>query len=281
MKNKRAVVLWTGGKDCNLALHEARKSGYKIIALVTFAMGDARFRAHPIHVMKQQARAIGIEHILMPVKEPYEESYERAIAEIKEKYNIQTIITGDIAEVHGNTNWITERSKPSGINVFLPLWHLGREKILQNIFTLNFKVIFSCVKEPWFTSGWLGRGLNSEVLTELHSIHRQKGLDICGEQGEYHTLVLDSPEYYAELSLDSFIEKKEEDIMYLEIENTSLRKKGGRKKTCPRCQTLFPCLTENCWCSKLPQIMPLSTDEDCLCPDCLKIEIQNKIEVAI
>jgi uncharacterized protein (TIGR00290 family) len=222
MKNKRAVVLWTGGKDCNLALHEARKAGYEIICLITFAMGDANFRAHPLHFMKQQAHALNIPHVVISVNEPYKESYENAIAEIKKKYAIETIVTGDIAEIHGNTNWITDRSKPSGINVFLPLWHLEREQILNKLFDLNFKILFSCVKEPWFTTSWLSRELNAESLKELNSIHKLKGLDICGEQGEYHTLVLDSPEYHSELFIDSYTEQRAKEIMYMDIGNVSM-----------------------------------------------------------
>jgi hypothetical protein len=50
------------------------------------------------------------------------------------------------------------------------------------------------------------------------------------------------------------------------------------KKTCHRCQAVFSCWKENCWCEKLPQVIkPLSENEDCLCPDCLKIEIENKL----
>jgi diphthine-ammonia ligase len=218
----RAIVLWTGGKDCNLALHEARKKGYEIIALITFTMGDGRFLAHPIQVMTQQAKALNLPHVIVPVNEPYKESYEEAIAGIKLMYDIQTIVTGDIAEIHGNTNWITERSAPSGVQVYLPLWHLEREQILQRLIALNFKTIFSCVKEPWFTSEWLGRSLTIETLHQLKILHERNGLDLCGEQGEYHTLVLDGPEYTYRLNIDSYTAQKQEEIMYMEIENLSL-----------------------------------------------------------
>ena len=110
LKNNRAVVLWTGGKDSNLALYEAKNQGYDIIALISFDIGNSRFRAHPVAVMEKQANALGIPHKVIPVNEPYKESYEKAILEIKEDYQIATIITGDIAEIHGNTNWITERN---------------------------------------------------------------------------------------------------------------------------------------------------------------------------
>lgn len=223
---RRAVVLWTGGKDCNLALYEAKMMGYEIVSLITFAMSNARFRAHPLAVMKKQSDALGIPHATLSLSKPYKESYEEAILQIKNHHQVDTIVTGDIAEVHGNTNWITERSKPAGINVLLPLWHLDRQQILHTLFFLGFKIIFSCVKEPWFTSEWLGKKLNTELLPALYKIHELNGLDICGEQGEYHTLVLDAPSYTKEIIIDSFTEQKEEGIMYMEINKISLQEKN-------------------------------------------------------
>jgi hypothetical protein len=49
-----------------------------------------------------------------------------------------------------------------------------------------------------------------------------------------------------------------------------------RNKICSRCDTVFSCYMENCWCSKLPNIMPMSENEDCYCPECLKKMITEK-----
>ncbi len=223
--NKRAVVSWTGGKDCNLALLEAKRMGYELVSLITFAMDNARFRAHPLAVMKKQAEALGIPHAVVSLSEPYKESYEEAILQIKNYYGINTIITGDIAEIHGNTNWMTERSKPAQVNVLLPLWHLERQHILNKLFNATIKMVFSCVKEPWFTSDWLGKEFTQDIVPELTKIHALKGLDICGELGEYHTLVLDSPLYTHEIVIDSFSEQKDDMIMYMEINRISMREK--------------------------------------------------------
>ena len=225
MLNKKAAVLWTGGKDCNLALYEAKNKGYDVVALITFAMGNARFLAHPIHFMKQQAQALNIPHVVILVQEPFKESYEAAIAQLRETYGIDTLVTGDIAEVHGNSNWITERSKPSGMNVYLPLWHLEREHILQKLIELDFKTIFSCVKEPWFGKEWLGKEVSYEILEKLKVIHQLKGLDICGEQGEYHTLVLDGPEYKQELIIDSYTSHQEDNMVYMKMDKIVLQEK--------------------------------------------------------
>jgi len=226
--SKQAAALWTGGKDCNLALYEAKAAGYNITSLVTFVMGEGKFKAHPIEIMKLQAEALSLPYFLIPVGEPYKESYEKANKELKEQQGIDTLITGDIAEVHGNSNWITDRSKPAGVNVVLPLWHLDREQLLKRLFSLNFKVIFSCVKEPWFTAEWLGRELNENTVEEMRTIDN---LDLCGEQGEFHTLVLDGPSYKSAIEIESFIPQKEDEIFFMDMKGVSLKHKREYEPT--------------------------------------------------
>ena len=53
-----------------------------------------------------------------------------------------------------------------------------------------------------------------------------------------------------------------------------------RKKVCPNCGDVFSCFSENCWCSKLPNIIPLTETSQCMCPKCLDGTIKEKIENA-
>ncbi len=50
-------------------------------------------------------------------------------------------------------------------------------------------------------------------------------------------------------------------------------------KKCARCEQEFECGFEEgkstCWCFALPHVIPLSEDEGCLCPDCLKKKIEE------
>ena len=46
---------------------------------------------------------------------------------------------------------------------------------------------------------------------------------------------------------------------------------------CPECNTEFECganNTEPCWCTKLPNIVPLDSSA-CLCPACLELKIKE------
>lgn len=57
----------------------------------------------------------------------------------------------------------------------------------------RFQSYFSCVKKPWFNEEWLGRELNMETLERLKDLSAKQGIDLCSENGEYHTLVLTAP----------------------------------------------------------------------------------------
>jgi diphthamide synthase (EF-2-diphthine--ammonia ligase) len=53
---KKAMVSWTGGKDCALSLFMAKRSGFEISGLVTFIPAGSNFRAHPLDVLKNKPK---------------------------------------------------------------------------------------------------------------------------------------------------------------------------------------------------------------------------------
>ncbi len=220
-----AAVLWTGGKDSALALHEARQAGCCVRCLVTFAPPKPDFLAHPVSFMKLQAEALALPHWLWPVHEPFHEGYEAGLHWLKATMGIDTVVTGDIAEVAGHPNWIRERARPVGMNVLTPLWGRDRSELLQRLLALQFKVIFSCVKTRWLGAEWVGRDLDPEAIASLRALRQQNGLDLCGEEGEYHTLVTDAPEFNRRVRLGAFQVRERGDLAYLEMERVELTDK--------------------------------------------------------
>jgi len=216
--SKHTAVSWTGGKDSSLALYEAKLLGYAVTSLVTFAPNKPEFHAHPLDFMKYQADALGIPHYTLTIEEPFKESYEKAIHFLRERYGITTLITGDIAEVDGHPNWIRECSAYSGVNVLTPLWGCDRLELLNRLLTYRFKLIFSCVKKPWFTDdSLLGRELNKDSLEQLCRINAETGLDPCGENGEYHTIVVDGPLFKRKIRILKSRPVKMEGYWFLDI----------------------------------------------------------------
>ena len=53
-------------------------------------------------------------------------------------------------------------------------------------------------------------------------------------------------------------------------------------KKCPECNAAFTCSPSDCWCSKLPPVMPMIENAECYCPACLEQIISTmKIEKSI
>lgn len=53
---------------------------------------------------------------------------------------------------------------------------------------------------------------------------------------------------------------------------------------CSSCGDNFICESknpDNCWCMKLPTLMPLNTQKDCECPNCLSLSISRKLQLYI
>jgi diphthine-ammonia ligase len=226
IKPKQASVLWTGGKDSALALYEAQLMGYNVVNLVTFAPVGENFRAHPLDFMAHQAEALSISHSIIGTKEAFKKNYEDAICALKENDGIDILVTGDISEVDGHPNWIRECSEPSRMEVYTPLWHSDRTVLIKRLFSSGFKVIFSCVKRPWFTEDWVGSSLDNNTFGLLLKMSADTGFDICGENGEYHTLVFDGPPFKKKIHIESCSTCQEDSLMYLDIHSTKLCDKG-------------------------------------------------------
>jgi len=89
------------------------------------------------------------------------------------------------------------------LKTFLPLWDAKRIGVLKSLAQEDFKIVFSCVKTPWFNAEWIGREITAEVLEQLQDLERAQGLDLGGERGEYHTMCLSGPLYRHPVELQS------------------------------------------------------------------------------
>lgn len=218
MKDKNAAVLWTGGKDSFMALYEAQAEGYEIKSLITFISNDKEFLAHPLNFIMCQAASLGLPHHAVMIREPFKDSYRNAIRLLKEKHFIDVLVTGDIAEVDGLPNWIRQCAAGTGVDVHTPLWGSDRNVLLERILEKGLKVIFSCVKKPCFSEEWLGAELDASVLKRLRTMNSKVGVDMCGEGGEYHTLVLDGPLFRRGIQITDSSKREKDCLTYIHIE---------------------------------------------------------------
>lgn len=224
-------MLWTGGKDSSLALFEAIRNGYDVCCLATFAPPRPRFLAHPLNVIKAQARALRLPHHVLEVTEPFEDGYEQALMTLRRKSGAVGVVSGDIAEVDRKPNWIGERTRAIGMQAYAPLWQHDRDELLRRLIDAGFRTVVSCVDTRWLDQTWAGRFLDRETITELQFLRRRNGLDLCGENGEYHTLVVDGPMFARRIGIGTPTRRTAGPLAWIDIHEVSLTRKESRRCT--------------------------------------------------
>ena len=67
-----------------------------MVALATFAPLEPRFLAHPLPLVRRQAAALGLPHLLVTIEAPFEQSYETALSRLRQEWALDGVVTGDI-----------------------------------------------------------------------------------------------------------------------------------------------------------------------------------------
>lgn len=205
-----------------MALLEAEQQGYRVRCLATFAPPEPNFLAHPLSIIKLQAQALGLPHHILPVDTPFENTYEAGLRWLQNHIGIDCVVTGDIAEINGHPNWIRERSRAVGIDVCTPLWGRNRSALLQQLVAQGLKAYVSFVQTSKLGEKWVGRELDSPAIHELNIISADNGLDLCGENGEYHTLVVDGPLFTGQIAIRSYSVHTAASVAYMELQQVEM-----------------------------------------------------------
>jgi uncharacterized protein (TIGR00290 family) len=211
----KVAVSWSGGKESGLAYYKAINWEHEISLLVTFLWEIPPFY-HPLELVKLQSEAMKAPHIEVKVEKPYFERYRRAINNLREKYGIEGIVTGDISitdSYHGD--WMKNVCEGLNVELIRPLWNLNRYHILEELVSKGFKAVFTCVKKPWFNYNWLGRTLDNICIEELKELERRFGMDPCGEFGEYHTMLIDAPMFKDAIEISKFKKEQKNSVFLL------------------------------------------------------------------
>ena len=193
MANLKVIASWSGGKDSCLACYKAIKQGYKVKYLLNFISKKYKrgcFHGIETELMNLQAELIGIPLIqkeVSPDMKKYEQEFKQAVSKLKSK-GIKAMVFGDIA-LEEHRAWIERVCEEIKIKSIEPLWKSEPIKITEEFIDLGFKSIVVSAKAGLFGKEWIGHQFDREFLDYL----KNKKIDICGENGEFHTFVVDGP----------------------------------------------------------------------------------------
>ena len=214
--NKNCFVSWSGGKDSCLALFRAMSQGYKPKMLFTmFSIENDVSSAHRLNedIIKAQVNALELESTIGRAKfEDYEAVFVRNL-EVFKSQDIQYGIFGDI-DLDEHRKWEETVCEKAQMTAVLPLWQEDREKLVKEFIDLGFKAKIVVVNKTMMSPEFLGRDLSHELLEEIE----KTGADVCGENGEYHTVVYDGPLFKTPLNLNFSKEVKDIEGKWAKIE---------------------------------------------------------------
>ncbi len=194
------VMSYSCGKDSTLALHKFIEAGNEpvgLLVMVNEALDRSWFHGADYKLLDKFSKALDIPLILCPSKgEEYHIAFERGLAEAM-KLGAEMAVFGDI-DIENNRRWSEDRCKSVGIKAEFPLWQRGREEVVREIIGSGFRCIIKSINNKLLPREILGCLLGDDTAEIMASC----GIDLCGENGEYHTIAVGGPVFKSALKYE-------------------------------------------------------------------------------
>jgi uncharacterized protein (TIGR00290 family) len=207
----RAWMSWSSGKDSALALREARAEGaVEVVGLLTTVNAHAeRVAMHGVRRALLDAQADSLRLPLHVVDLPwpcpnevYDERMQKAVDHARE-VGVEAMVFGDLF-LEDIRRYREASLEGSGITPVFPLWRRPTGEVAQDLLVLGFRALVVCVDVAQAPREIAGRWFDETLLEDL-----PPGVDPCGENGEFHTVVVDGPgfSYPIDVAVGEIVER--------------------------------------------------------------------------
>ncbi|MCG3153069.1 MAG: hypothetical protein GEEBNDBF_02377 [bacterium] len=204
MSRMPIALSWSSGKDSAWALKRLReRNDVEVVALLTTYSGAERrvpIQYTRIELVLAQARLTGLPIITAPLPNPcsnvaYESAINLALLEAQTAHEIQGVAFADIhlSDIRGYREQLLEQM---GLKALFPLWGEQPLALAKEQIAGGSQAWVTAVDTTRLPSSFVGRAFNEQFLLDLPA-----HVDPCGEFGEFHTLVWDSPVFRKPLRL--------------------------------------------------------------------------------
>ena len=201
----KAICSWSGGKDCCLALYKALSEGIEVPYLVNFineTVDKSLSHGADAELISLQSKAMGLQILQRQVaRGSYEQVMKTIIQDVKQE-GASAQIFGDIY-LQEHKDWLDRVCSEAGITPIMPLWHQDTEQLMYDFISAGFEAIVISVKSDVMGQEWLGQRLDHGFVRRLREHTGKAPIDICGENGEYHTIVIDGPLFRSRLEVQT------------------------------------------------------------------------------
>ncbi|MBX2878203.1 MAG: diphthine--ammonia ligase [Saprospiraceae bacterium] len=190
----KAYFSWSSGKDSAIALYHLQEAGLEVSRLITTVNEHfARVSMHGLRreLLEQQAMETGIPLSVIEVpKQPTMKDYDTLMNKALEVLQIDGFTHCGFGDIYLEDlkDYREQQLHPYGIQGIFPIWEKDTKMLLQEFISLGFKAIVICLRSDLLDESFLGREIDTSFIEDL-----PKGVDPCGENGEFHTFCYDGP----------------------------------------------------------------------------------------
>ena len=193
------ISSWSGGKDSCFACYQAIREGYDVSHLLNFISKEYQrvsFHGTEARLIQLQAEAIGIPLLQKETTwNGYEQEFKDAVRSLIPD-GVTGMVFGDIY-LQEHRDWVERVCGELGIEAIEPLWGQDPERVLLDFIDAGFEATIVSAKSALFDDKWIGQKLDREFLSHL----KDNSIDLCGENGEYHTFVIDGPMFQKRIKI--------------------------------------------------------------------------------
>ena len=195
MNKKRALFQWSGGKDSAMALQRIMQNPeYSVERLLTtINESQNRVTMHGVRrdMIQKQAEQIGLPLSILSLPDsPEMDSYNRAMynrmSELG-KEGFTHAIFGDIY-LEDLRDYRVNQMQKSGFRAVFPIWNEKPAELIQQFISEGFRAVAVCTSAEKLDKSFCGREIDEAFIEDLPD-----EVDVCGENGEFHTFVYDGP----------------------------------------------------------------------------------------
>lgn len=229
------LVSWSSGKDSAWALHTLRQQSERydvrgIFTTVTKTFDRVSIHSTPAWVLKQQAEKLGVPLYEIPIPYPcsnaiYEEAMRQFLAEVEalpERMTASHFAFGDLF-LEDIRAYREEKLKDTGFIPIFPVWEEDTTLLAEKMIASGLRAIITALNPTKVPPDFAGRWFDADLLADLPD-----GVDPLGENGEFHTCVVDGPMFSSPVAAKpgrivqrDIVSKKDDDDKIHTSSNTS------------------------------------------------------------
>jgi uncharacterized protein (TIGR00290 family) len=182
----------------------------------------------PAVVVAAQAEAAGVGLRQPKVTwDTYESVFREALRELRSE-GVEGVVFGALG-FRDHREWAEQMCASVRLVPLLPLGGCDSEGILEEFLGLGFRAVVVNVRADVLGPEWVGREVDRTFLDHL----RKHEIEPCGENGEYHTLVVEGPIFGRTLNLAETEVVPRGDRFFLDINGFRLQGREGNE--CAAC----------------------------------------------